>query len=92
MDGATIKLLVQLGTYGPLGIMAALGFVLFMLERRKNEKLTDKLLEVSIASIQTAAEHSKAYAPLERVFDRAIDVLSEQKSYLLEGRHENPTR
>jgi len=92
MDAATIKLLVQLGTYGPLGIMSALGFMLFILERRKNEKLTEKLLEVSIASIKAAEEHSKAYSPLERVFDRAIDVLSDQRSLLLEGRHENTER
>jgi len=88
MDPATVKLLVQLGTYGPLGIMAALGFLLFIYERRKNEKLNEKLLEVSLASIQAASEHSKAYTPLERVFDRAIDVLADQKA-LLERGHED---
>lgn len=91
MDPATVKLLVQLGTYGPLGIMAALGFLLFIFERRKNEKLTEKLLEVSLASIQAASEHSKAYAPLERVFDRAIDVLADQRAFLERG-HEDTSR
>lgn len=78
MDPATVKMLFQLGTYGPLGIMAALGFLLYMFERRKNDKLSEKLIEVSIASIQAAAEHSKAYGPLEKVFDRAIEALSER--------------
>ena len=85
-------LFTELGTHGPLGIMAAIGFILFLMERRKNEQLTDKLLEVSIAGIRAAEEHSKAYGQLEKVFDKAVDVLTSQRAMLMEARDEDSRR
>jgi hypothetical protein len=84
MDPATAKILIQIGTYGPLGLMAALGFWLFFLERKRtaeerkrNEELSTKLHELALESIRSDTEHSKAYGPLEKVFDKAIDVLAD---------------
>lgn len=82
MDPATAKILIQLGTYGPLGLMSALFFILYWLQKKetreqrdKNEELAEKLHETAMASIQADIEHSKAYDPLERVMDSAIKTL-----------------
>lgn len=86
MDTHLVKLLIQLGTYGPLGIMSVLFVILFFLERRKTEaerqkvdELASKLHEVSLASIKADMEHSKAYEPMEKIFDAALRLLSEKK-------------
>jgi len=86
MDPTLIKVLIQLGTYGPLGIMSGLFLVLFFLERKKTEaerkkvdELASKLHEVSLASIKADMEHSKAYEPMEKIFDAALRLLSERK-------------
>jgi len=86
MDTTLIKLLVQLGTYGPLGIMVVLFVSLFFMERRKTDTerkkvddLANKLHEVSLASIRADMEHSKAYEPMEKIFDAALRLLSEKK-------------
>ena len=86
MDSSLIKVLIQLGTYGPLGIMSVLFFILFLMERKRTEAerekvdaLATKLHEVSMASIKADVEHSKAYEPMERIFDAAIRMLSEKR-------------
>lgn len=86
MDPALAKILIQLGTYGPLGLMCVLFVILFFLERKKTEAerekvdaLANKLHEVSLASIKADMEHSKAYEPMEKIFDAALRLLAERK-------------
>lgn len=86
MDATLVKVLIQLGTYGPLGIMSVLFVILFFLERKKTEaerkkvdELASKLHEVSLASIKADMEHSKAYEPMEKIFDAALRLLAERK-------------
>lgn len=86
IDSNLAKILFQLGTYGPLGIMCILFFALFMMERKKTElerqkvdELAAKLHEVSLASIKADVEHSKAYEPMEKIFDAAITLLADKR-------------
>jgi len=86
MEPATLKALSSLYVYGPLGILAALGFVLYFLQVRKtdammkrNEELSEKLYEVSLASIQADVDHSRAYEPLEKFFDAVLRAVVERK-------------
>ena len=86
MDALTVKVLGSLYVYGPLGVLAILGFILYFLQLRrtdaaleKNEELSAKLYEVSFAAIQADVEHSKAYEPLERFFDALLLAVVERK-------------
>lgn len=79
MDPTVVKTLVQLGTYGPLGIMAVLGFMLFLLERKKTSELTDKLLEFAQASVKADAEHTKAMDALGKLYDVSTDSMAALK-------------
>jgi hypothetical protein len=86
MEPATLKILSSLYVYGPLGVLAILGFLLYFLQvkktdeaRKKNEELSEKLYEVSLASIQADVEHSKAYEPLEKFFDAVLKAVVERK-------------
>lgn len=85
MEPATLKLLASLYVYGPLGILSILGFLLYFLQvkktdeaRKKNEELSEKLYEVSLASIQADVAHSKAYGPLEKFFDAVLKAVVER--------------
>ena len=85
MDAAAAKALIQLGTYGPLGVMVVLFFILYWFqkeetqkERDRNTALQEKLHELSIISIKADMEHSKAYEPMEKVMDAAIKALAEK--------------
>jgi uncharacterized membrane protein len=86
MEPATLKLLGSLYVYGPLGVLAILGFLLYFLQvkktdeaRKKNEELSEKLYEVALAAIQSDVEHSKAYEPLEKFFDAVLKAVVERK-------------
>jgi len=76
MDPTVVKTLITLGTYGPLGIMAALGFMLFLLERKKTSELTTKLLEFAQASVKADAEHTKAMEALGNIYELNTNSLS----------------
>ena len=87
MDPATLKALSSLYVYGPLGVLAMLGFVLFFMQmrktdaiRKKNEELSEKLYEVSLAAIQSDVAHSKAYEPLEKFFDAVLKAVVERNA------------
>jgi len=69
MDPVIVKALISLGTYGPLGIMAALGFGLFLQERKRNVELSGKLGEYVRASFAADAEHTKAMMALSNLYD-----------------------
>jgi hypothetical protein len=79
MDPTAIKALSSLYVYGPLGILAVLGFILFFLERKRVTELTDKLSELSNASIKADMEHTKTYEAMERVMEGTMRVLVERK-------------
>lgn len=79
MDPTVVKTLITLGTYGPLGIMAALGFMLFLLERKKTSELTAKLLEFAQASVKADAEHTKAMEALSKLYDVSTDSMAALK-------------
>ena len=82
MDPTTLKMLSSLYVYGPLGILAGLGFILYFLQvkktdavqKRKDEQ-SEKLYEVSLAAIQADVEHSRAYEPLEKFFDAVLKAV-----------------
>jgi hypothetical protein len=76
MDPTVVKTLINLGTYGPLGIMAAVGFMLFLLERKKTSELTSKLLEFAQASVKADAEHTKAMEALGKLYDISVDSMA----------------
>lgn len=73
MDPTLIKTFTQLGTYGPLGIMAALGFWLFVQERKKTAELTTKLMEFAKASLAAEAEHTKAMEALGNLYELSME-------------------
>jgi uncharacterized protein Yka (UPF0111/DUF47 family) len=79
MDPTVVKTLITLGTYGPLGVMAALGFMLFLLERKKTSELTEKLLEFAQASVKADSEHNKAMEALGKLYDVSADSMSALK-------------
>lgn len=79
MEPTALKALSSLYVYGPLGVLSVLGFLLFFLERKRVRELTDKLSELSGASIKADMEHTKAYEAMERALDSTTKLLAERK-------------
>jgi hypothetical protein len=79
MEAALTKILAILASYGPGFLVAAIFIILYLLERKKSEKMADKLTELSVASIRADLEHTRAYESLEKVFSSAIQVLSNRR-------------
>lgn len=83
MDPSIAKLLVQLGTYGPLGVMCVLLYVLYWQrgkelekERARNAELQKRVYELGIESLKADMEHTKVYGPIERIMDAAVKALA----------------
>ena len=75
-----IKSLLQV--YGPLGVLAVIGFVLYFAERKRNTRLSKDLYEVSIASIRAEMTHNQTHAVREQALDLALRVLVGKTSAL----------
>ena len=76
VDAGTAKILFQLGTYGPLGIMVILLFILLLRaqkevkeERAKSEELSGKLLEISKELIKSDTENTETLRSMTKVLD-----------------------
>jgi hypothetical protein len=72
MEPEILKALVQLGTYGPLGIGFLLFVWLFIQERKKTAELTAKLLEFAQATVQAENEHTKGWEALGNLYQMGI--------------------
>ena len=71
MEPEIIKMLFTLGTYGPLGVMAVVGFLLFLQERKRSVELNTKIGEYIKVSLVADAEHAKAMSGLSNLYDLA---------------------
>ncbi len=63
------KILSHLATLGPGFLVAAVFALLLFLERKKSEKMAEKLLELAQESIKAETEHTKAIEALEKTLD-----------------------
>ena len=79
METALPKLLTILSTHGPGFVVAAIFIVLYLLERKKSERMAEKLNELSVASIKADHEHTKTFESLEKAFNAAIQALAERR-------------
>jgi hypothetical protein len=68
------SLLNLLTTHGPIGVVAAIGFVLYGFERRENKKLAQKIYDLGVKSIEADFDHSKSYDALVRVYEKAMGI------------------
>jgi predicted membrane protein len=69
VDPGTAKILFQLGTYGPLGVMVILLFILLLRCQKKNDELALKLVELSRESIKADTEHTETLRFITKVLD-----------------------
>lgn len=69
MESTLAKILSQMAALGP-GFLVAVVFAVFLyLERKKSEKMAEKLLELAQESIKSDTEHTKAIHALEKTLD-----------------------
>jgi hypothetical protein len=79
MEAALAKALALLASYGPGFVVAAIFVALYLMERKKSEKMAEKLTELSVESIKADLEHTRAFDSLEKVFNSAIQALSSRR-------------
>ena len=69
MESSLAKVLGHLATLGP-GFLVAVVFAIFLvLERKKSEKMADKVIVLAQESIKSDIEHTKAIQALEKTLD-----------------------
>ena len=79
MEAALTKVLAVLASHGPGFLVAVIFIILYLLERKKSETMAEKLTELSVESIKADLEHTKAYESLEKVFNSAIQALTNRR-------------
>lgn len=79
METALAKFVAVLSAYGPGFVVAAIFIVFYWLERKKSEKIAEKLQELAVASIKADLEHTKAYESLEKAFNAAVQALADRR-------------
>jgi uncharacterized membrane protein YfhO len=80
MEPTLAKALLMLANYGPGFVVAVIFIIFYWLERKKSEKMAEKLQELAVASIKADLEHTKAYESLERAFDAAVKALADRRN------------
>jgi hypothetical protein len=79
METALTKILAALASYGPGFVVATVFIIFYWLERKKSEKMAEKLQELAVASIKADLEHTKAYESLEKAFNAAVQALADRR-------------
>lgn len=79
MEAALTKILAVLASYGPGFVVAVIFIIFYWLERKKSEKIAEKLQELAVASIKADLEHTKAYESLEKAFNAAVQALADRR-------------
>ena len=79
MEAALPKVLAALASYGPGFVVAVIFIIFYWLERKKSEKMAEKLQELAVASIKADLEHTKAYESLEKAFNAAVQALANRR-------------
>lgn len=79
MEAALTKILAVLASYGPGFVVAVIFIIFYWLERKKSEKMAEKLQELAVASIKADLEHTKAYESLEKAFNAAVQALADRR-------------
>lgn len=64
-----MQALIQLSNYGPGAIIGIVFAILFYLERKRCQQLSDKLTELATSSIKAEMNHSKVYEANIRVLE-----------------------
>ncbi len=83
METAIVKTVGALAQYGGGFVVAAIFILLYVLDRRthsksiaeeraRNDKLSEKLIELSNESIRADINHAKSIEMLEKTLDRRI--------------------
>lgn len=80
MEPALTTALKALSAYGPGFVVAVIFIIFYWLERKKSEKMAEKLQELAVASIKADLEHTKAYESLEKSFNAAVRALADRRS------------
>jgi hypothetical protein len=69
MESTLAKILSNMASLGPGFLVAVLFAIFFIMERRKSERMADKLLELAQESIKADTEHTRAIQALEKTLD-----------------------
>lgn len=80
METALPKLLAALASYGPGFVVAVIFIIFYWLERKKSEKMAEKLQELAVASIKADLEHTKTFSSLEKAFNAAVQALTSRRT------------
>ena len=79
MEAALTKILAALASYGPGFVVAVIFIIFYWMERKKSEKMAEKLQELAVASIKADLEHTKAIESVERSFNAAVQALADRR-------------
>ena len=79
MEAALAKALQILASYGPGFAVAAIFIILYLLERKKSEKSSEKLQELAVASIKADLEHTRTVDAMQKAFDSALNALTKRR-------------
>lgn len=76
MEAALAKALQILASYGPGFVVAAIFIILYLLERKKSEKSSEKLQELAVSSIKADLEHTRTVDAMQKTFDSVLQTLT----------------
>lgn len=92
MESAIASLISKLVEYGPGFLIAGLFLAMYILERKKNEKLAEKLYELGLQSLKSDLEHTKMYGAIEKAIETLGRTISDLAAELLKARNEKTER
>lgn len=72
MDSAIVSLVNKLAEYGPGFITAGVFGILYWFERKRNDRLIEKLHELSTTSLKADLEHTQVYQSI----DKTLNILA----------------
>lgn len=78
MDLVSVSLFTKLVEYGPGFAVAVFMFIVWFMERKRNNELVDRLLKLSIASLKADHENNKMYGSVSKTLSVIVDAIKSE--------------
>jgi len=78
MDPLFGPLITKLAEMGAGYLAAALTVALYIMERKRNTELIDRLHKLSVASLEANQEHTQMYGSINKALSVLVDIIKRE--------------
>ena len=69
MESMIVKLLDTIANHGPSAVIALIFCILYLMEKRRTQQLSDKVYDLGIANVKAESDHTRVQESILKLID-----------------------